>query len=52
MRPDTALAVSLVSQYMHNPSEENLEAVYRISSSLKKTPGAELLSEKNGKRKC
>lgn len=49
-RPDIAFAVSLVSQYMHNPLEEHLEAVYRILRYLKKTPGAGLLFEKNEMR--
>lgn len=29
-RPDISLAVSLVSQFMHSPSREHLEAVVRI----------------------
>lgn len=49
-RPDIAFAVSLVSQYMHNPSEEHLDAVYRILRYLKKTPGNGLLFKKNEKR--
>lgn len=29
-RPDVAYAVSVVSQFMHNPSERHMEAVVRI----------------------
>lgn len=29
-RPDIAYAVSLVSQFMHSPSEEHMEAVFQI----------------------
>ncbi|KAK3035187.1 hypothetical protein RJ639_034575 [Escallonia herrerae] len=38
-RPDIAFAVSLVSQFMHSPHEEHLEAVYRILRYLKSSPG-------------
>lgn len=29
-RPDIAYAVSVVSQFMHNPNEVHLQAIYRI----------------------
>ena len=45
-RPDIAFAVSLVSQFMHSPSEKHLEAVYRILRYLKSTPGKGLLFQK------
>lgn len=39
VRPDIAFSVSVVSQFMHSPNEEDLEAVYRILRYLKGTPG-------------
>ena len=38
-RPDIAYAVSVVSRFMHAPSEEHMTAVYRILRYLKATPG-------------
>ena len=38
-RPDIGFAVSAVSQFMHSPTEEHMEAVYRILRYLKMTPG-------------
>lgn len=38
-RPDIAFSVSVVSQFMHSPFEEHLEAVYRILRYLKGNPG-------------
>ncbi|XP_074355848.1 secreted RxLR effector protein 161-like [Apium graveolens] len=49
-RPDITFAVSLVSQYMHDPLEKHQEAVYRILRYLKKTPGNGLLFKKNADR--
>ena len=49
-RPDIAFAVSLVSQFMHSPCEEHLEAVYRILRYLKGSPGKGLFFRKNDKR--
>lgn len=36
--PDIAFAVSLVSQFMHSPQKEHLEATYRILRYLKSCP--------------
>ena len=46
-RPDIAYAVSLVSQFMHNPSEVHMEAALRILRYLKSSPGREILFSKN-----
>ena len=46
-RPDIAYAVSVVSQFMHSPGEEHMEAVYRILRYLKSAPGRGLLFSKN-----
>ena len=45
-RPDIAYAVSLVSQYMHDPRESHLEAVFRILRYLKSASGKGLLFSK------
>jgi Reverse transcriptase (RNA-dependent DNA polymerase) len=47
-RPDIAYAVSLVSQFMHNPSKEHMEAVTRILRYLKGAPGRGLFFRKHG----
>jgi hypothetical protein len=47
-RPDIAYAVSVVSQFMHSPSEDHMEAVMRILSYLKSAPGKGLLFKKHG----
>jgi Reverse transcriptase (RNA-dependent DNA polymerase) len=47
-RPDIAYAIGLVSQFMHNPSEEHMEAVTRIIIYLKGTPGKGIQFLKNG----
>ena len=47
-RPDIAYAVSVVSQFMHAPSEEHMEAVYRILRYLKSALEKGLLFSKNG----
>ncbi|KAK2993136.1 hypothetical protein RJ640_006823 [Escallonia rubra] len=49
-RPDIAFAVSLVSQFMHSPHEEHLEAVYRILRYLKSSLGKGLFFRKNEQR--
>ena len=46
-RPDIAYAVSVVSRFMHAPSEEHMKAVYRILKYLKATPGKGLFFGKN-----
>ncbi|KAI5322409.1 hypothetical protein L3X38_031481 [Prunus dulcis] len=45
-RPDIAYAVSVVSQFMHSPSEDHLVAVMRILSYLKKALGNGLILRK------
>ena len=47
-RPDICYAVSIVSQFMHCPSEEHMDAVVRILRYLKSAPGRGLLFSKNG----
>mgnify|MGYP003703484443 CR=1 FL=1 len=47
-RPDIAFAVSMVSQFMHSPGAEHVEAVYKILRYLKGTPGRGLLFKKHG----
>jgi hypothetical protein len=46
-RPDIAYAVSVVSQFMHSPKEEHLEAVMRILRYLKGTPGKGIVFRRN-----
>lgn len=43
IRPNIAYAISLVSQFMHSPSEEHMDAIYRILRYLKCAPGKGLL---------
>jgi hypothetical protein len=38
-RPNIAYAVSVVSQFMHNPKDSHLQVVYRLLRYLKSTPG-------------
>ncbi|XP_037491209.1 uncharacterized mitochondrial protein AtMg00240-like [Jatropha curcas] len=45
--PDITYAISLVSQYMHDPRESHLEAVHRILRYLKSAPGRRLLFSTN-----
>ncbi|CAL9017404.1 unnamed protein product [Prunus brigantina] len=47
-RPDIAYAVSVVSQFMHSPSEDHKGAVIRILRYLKVTPGKGLMFCKYG----
>ncbi|GJX61870.1 putative RNA-directed DNA polymerase [Tanacetum coccineum] len=47
-RPDIAYAISVVSQFMHNPSKDHMKAVFRILRYLKKSPGKGLLFKKGG----
>ncbi|RVW60295.1 Retrovirus-related Pol polyprotein from transposon RE1 [Vitis vinifera] len=46
-RPDLAYALSVVSQYMHNPEEQHMNAVMRILRYLKNAPGKGILFAKN-----
>ncbi len=45
-RPDIAYAVNVVSQFMHNPSEDHMNAVIRILRYLKSSPGKGLMFSK------
>lgn len=45
-RPDIGFSVSVVSQFMNNPSKEHMEAVYRILRYLKRDPSKRLLFKK------
>ncbi|CAL2255023.1 unnamed protein product [Prunus armeniaca] len=47
-RPDIAYAVSVVSQFMHSPSEVHRDAVNRILRYLKSTHGKGLMYSKQG----
>ncbi|RVW24406.1 Retrovirus-related Pol polyprotein from transposon RE1 [Vitis vinifera] len=49
-QPDIGFAVSVVSQFMHSPTEEHMEAVYRILRYLKMTPGKGLFFRKTENR--
>ncbi|RVX23040.1 Retrovirus-related Pol polyprotein from transposon TNT 1-94 [Vitis vinifera] len=49
-RPDIGFAVSAISQFMHSPTEEHMEAVYRILRYLKMTPGKGLFFRKTENR--
>ncbi|CAN0910966.1 Retrovirus-related Pol polyprotein from transposon TNT 1-94 [Linum grandiflorum] len=49
-RPDIAFAVSIVSQFMNEPTEEHLDAVIHILRYLKKTPGLGLMFRKTVNR--
>ena len=46
-RPDIAYTVSLVSQFMHNPSEVHMEAALRVFRYLKSSPGRGIIFSKN-----
>ena len=45
-RPDLAYALSIVSQFMHNPGEQHMNAIMRILRYLKSTPGKGILFAK------
>ena len=47
-RPDIAYSVSVVSQFMHAPSEDHMAAVMQILSYLKAAPGKRLMYRKHG----
>jgi uncharacterized protein (DUF2147 family) len=46
-RSDLAYALSIVSQFMHNPRERHMNAVMRILRYLKSAPGKGILFTKN-----
>lgn len=46
-RPDIAYAISVVSQFMHCPSEDHMAAVTRILRYIKSSPGKGLMFSKN-----
>jgi len=48
-RLDIAFPVSLVSQFMHNPTEEHMLAVRKILCYLKATPGKGILFKAGNK---
>ncbi|XP_050874974.1 uncharacterized mitochondrial protein AtMg00810-like [Lathyrus oleraceus] len=48
--PDIAISVSIVSQFMHSPFEEHLEAFYRILIYLKENLGKRLFFKKTSER--
>ena len=47
-RPDITYVVSLVSQFMHNPSKDHMNVVIRILRYLKSSPGRGLMFRKHG----
>lgn len=46
-QPDIAYAVSLVSQFMHSPSEDHMRVVVRILQYIKSSPRRGLMFKKN-----
>ena len=46
-RPDLAYALSIVSQFMHNPGEQHMNVVMLILRYLKSAPGKGILFTKN-----
>ena len=46
-RPDIAYTVSVISQFMHNPSEDHMIVVTLILCYLKSAPGRGLIFSKN-----
>ena len=49
-RPDIGFSVSVISQFMNNPTEEHMEAALRVLRYLKSTPGKGLIFKKNSNR--
>jgi hypothetical protein len=45
-RPDLAYALSVISQFMHSPSEEHMKVVTRILRYLKSSPSKDILFKK------
>ena len=46
-RLDISYAVSLISQFMHNPKQSHLQAAHRVLHYLKGSPGKGVLFKKN-----
>lgn len=49
-RPDIGFSVSVVSQFMNDPTKEHVDAVYRILRYLKMTPGKGLYFNRTANR--
>ena len=49
-RPDICFSMSLVSQFMNNPTKEHMNAVYRILRYLKMTLGKRIYFQQSTKR--
>ena len=47
-RPDISFSVGVMSQFMHDPMEEHLEAIYQTLRYLKKNPSHGLMFKKGG----
>ena len=47
-RPDIAYAVGVISQFMHKPQTDHMEAALRIVRYLKKSPNRGVFFQKNG----
>jgi hypothetical protein len=45
-RPDLAYSLSVVSQFMHSPSEEHMKAIISILQYLKSSPGKGIMFTK------
>ena len=50
-KPDIAFAIGIVSQFVHAPNEEHMNAVVRILRCLKGAPGKGLLFSKTSNLK-
>ena len=48
IRPDIAYAVGVVSQFMHSPQVDHMDAARRIVRYLKGSPGRGVLFQKHG----
>ena len=46
-RPDIAFAISVISQFMHNPKNSHLQSAYRVLKYLKATPSKGILYRRN-----
>ena len=47
-RPDIAYVVGIVSQFMHKPQEDHMEAAMMIVRYLKGAPGSRIIFKRNG----